>query len=130
LALTLAFWRGLAGGWLRALAAAAVLLAIANPALQREDRTALSDIVVVVVDDSASQRLSDRADQTAAALARVESALAALGNTETRVVRVPDGQGDEGTRAMTALAEVLAELPRARVAGAIVISDGQIHDAG
>lgn len=121
-------WRGLSGWWLRALTAAVVLVALANPALQEEDRTALSDIVLLVVDESASQGLSDRAAQTAAAVAAVEAEVAALPNTELRVVRLGDGAENAGTLAMTALAEALAAEPRARVAGAILISDGQVHD--
>jgi hypothetical protein len=58
--LAVALWRGLTGWWLRGLTAAVVLTALANPALQEEDRGALSDIVILVVDESASQRLGDR----------------------------------------------------------------------
>ena len=52
-----ALWRGLAGWWLRGFTAAVLLTALANPALQEEDRAPLSDIVIAVVDDSASQTL-------------------------------------------------------------------------
>ena len=128
LGIVVALWRGLAGWWLRGLTAAVLLLAIANPSLQKEDRAPLSDIVLAVVDDSASQRIGDRPSQTAAALAAVEAEVAALPNTELRVVRLGDAPGDEGTLLMTALAEALAEEPRARVAGAILITDGQAHD--
>ncbi len=128
LGIMVALWRGLAGWWLRGLTAAVLLLAIANPSLQEEDRAPLSDIVLAVVDDSASQRIGDRPSQTAAALAAVQAEVAALPNTELRVVRLGDAPGDEGTLLMTALAESLAEEPRARVAGAILITDGQAHD--
>ena len=67
--LVLAIWRRLAGWWLRGLAGVALLAAIANPSLQTEERQPLADIIVAVVDQSASQRISDRADQSAAALA-------------------------------------------------------------
>ena len=128
LGIVVALWRGLAGWWLRGLTAAVLLLAIANPSLQEEDRAPLSDIVLAVVDDSASQRIGDRPSQTAAALAAVQAEVAALPNTELRLVRLGDAPGDEGTLLMTALAEALAEEPRARVAGAILITDGQAHD--
>lgn len=128
--LALALWRGLAGWWLRGLTALAILAALANPSLQEEDRAPLTDIVLLVVDDSASQRLSDRADQTAAAIAAVEAEVAALDNTELRIVRFGDGPDNTGSLAMTALAEALAQEPRARVAGAILVSDGQVHDLG
>ncbi len=126
--LSLALWRGLTGWWLRGLAVAVVLLALANPALQEEDRAAQTDIVIAVVDESASQQLSDRPDQAADALAAIEAEVAALDNTELRVVRLGDGPEDAGTQAMTALAEAVAEEPRARIAGAILITDGQVHD--
>jgi len=121
-------WRGLSGWALRVLGAMALLAAIANPSLQREDREPLSDIVIAVVDDSASQRIGTRPAQSITALARVQAEVAALPNTELRVVRVGDGEGDAGTQLMTALAEALAEEPRARIAGAILITDGQAHD--
>ena len=126
--LGLAVLRGLSGWGLRALAAGVVLLALANPALQEEDRAPQSDIVIAVVDDSASQQLGARPAQTEAALAALQAEVAALENTELRVTRLGDGPEDAGTLAMTALAEALAEEPRARVAGAVIISDGQVHD--
>ncbi len=128
--LAVALWRGLTGWWLRGLALGVVLVALANPALQEEERSPLNDIVLLVVDDSASQGLGERAAQTEAAIARVEAEVAALPNTELRVRRLGDGEDDAGTLAMTALSEALAEEPRARVAGAIVITDGVVHDLG
>ena len=125
----LALWRGLAGWPLRALAAVALLAALANPALQSEERTALSDIVLVVADQSASQRIADRSDQTEAALAALAAEIADLG-MEMRLSRVGDGADNAGTLLMSELARMLAEEPRARVAGAILVTDGQLHDAG
>ncbi len=123
-----ALWRGLRGWWLRALAALALLAAIANPSLQQERREPLSDIVIAVVDESASQRIADRAGQTAAALANLEAEIADRPNTELRVIRVGDAEGDGGTRLMTALSETLAEEPMDRIAGVIFLSDGRLHD--
>ena len=123
-----AAWRGLKGWWLRALAAACVIAALAQPSLQSEERRPLSDIVLLVVDQSASQKIADRAAQTDMAVRRVEAEVAVLPNTELRKIIVGDGAEDAGTLAMTALAQALAEEPRARVAGAILVSDGQVHD--
>lgn len=125
-----ALWRGLSGWWLRGLTACALLAALANPSLQEEDRAPLTDIVLLVVDESASQGLADRAAQTAEAVAAIEAGVAALENTELRVVRFADGAEDAGSLAMTALTEALSEEPRARVAGAILVTDGQVHDMG
>jgi hypothetical protein len=127
-ATVLALWRGLSGWWLRALAGLALLAGIANPSLQREDREALSDIVIAVVDDSASQRLSTRPDQVAETLAALESEVAARDNTELRVIRMTDAEGDGGSLLMAALAEALAEEPQGRIAGIVLLTDGRIHD--
>jgi hypothetical protein len=126
--LALALWRGLQGWWLRALTLGVILVALSGPSLQREDRAALSDIVLLVVDDSASQKLGDRPAQTGAAIAAVQAEVASLPNTELRISHFGDGAENAGSLAMTALAEALADQPRSRVAGAILISDGQVHD--
>ena len=127
-AVALAAARRLPGWWLRLLAVAALAVALADPSLQTEDREPLSDILLIAVDDSASQGLADRVEQTEAALADLLDEAAADG-LDTRVARVPDGAGDAGTLAMTTLTEMLAEVPRDRVAGAVLISDGRVHDA-
>ena len=69
LGLALAIWRRLAGWVLRTLAALVLLAAIANPSLQSEERAALSDIVIAVVDESASQRLGQGGHQLRAPVA-------------------------------------------------------------
>lgn len=130
LAVGLSLWRGLSGWGLRALAAAALILGIANPSLQSEDRAPLSDIVIAVVDESASQRIADRPDQTERALEQLTAEVAALPNTELRVVRVGDAPGDGGTLLMGALAEALSEEPADRIAGMVLLSDGRLHDLG
>ncbi|MBT9244630.1 hypothetical protein KM031_06295 [Gemmobacter fulvus] len=123
-----ALWRGLAGWLPRAAAAFILLVALANPSLQQEDRAPLTDIVIAVVDESSSQTVGTRPAQTAAALARLRAEVASLPNTELREVTAQDAPGDGGTPLMAALAEALAEEPRARVAGAVLITDGQVHD--
>lgn len=121
-------WRRLLGWPLRAVAAVCLLAALANPSFQREQRDGLTDIVIAVVDESSSQTLSDRAAQTEAALTRVRAEIAAMDRTELRVVRVPDGADNGGTALMSAMAEAVAQEPAARLAGAILITDGQVHD--
>lgn len=123
-----ALWRGLAGWIWRGLAAAVLLAALANPSLQQEQREALSDIVLVVVDESASQNISDRADQTASALDDLSARINARPNTELRLAKVLDADGDGGTLMMRTLTEALAEIPQSRLAGVVFLSDGQVHD--
>ncbi len=123
-----ALWRGGRGWWLRGLAAIALLVAISNPSYQVEQREPLSDIVLMVVDRTASQQIGVRAEQTDAAIARITEAVDALPDTELRQVTLRDGDDNAGSLAMAALAELAAEQPRARIAGAVLVSDGLVHD--
>ncbi|MGM0662292.1 MAG: hypothetical protein ACQEUH_14085 [Pseudomonadota bacterium] len=126
--LILAVRRGLSGWAFRALAGLAVLAALLDPTFQQEDRTPLSDIVLLIEDESASQGLSNRAAQTADTADTLASRLEARDNTEVRRITVPDAPDNGGTRAMTALSRAMAEEPRGRIAGALVLSDGRVHD--
>ncbi|WP_299027026.1 hypothetical protein [uncultured Sulfitobacter sp.] len=129
LGVLLALVRGLRGWGLRGLAGAVVLAALAGPSFQQEDRAPLSDIVLMLEDSSASQKLGDRTAQTTQAADRLAAQIEARPNTELRRVIVPDGEGDAGTQMLTTLSEALAEEPRARVAGIVALTDGRVHDA-
>jgi len=129
LGILLALVRGLNGWALRALAGLVLLAALSGPSFQQEDRAPLTDIVLMLEDESASQRLGDREAQTTAAADRLAAQIEARPNTELRRIAVPDGQGDSGTRLMAALTDALAEEPRARVAGIVALTDGRVHDA-
>lgn len=124
----LALWRGLSGWALRGLAALVLLAALAGPVYQLEDRSPMSDIVVLIEDESASQGLGGRTEQMSAALDALTDDLANRANTDVRRVTVPDGVGDAGTELMSALNDALAEEPSARIAGIIALSDGRVHD--
>ena len=126
--IALASWRGLSGWALRALACGVVLAALTGPVYQQEDREPLSDIVLLLEDKSASQQLGDRASITQTTTDALAARLEARDNTEVRRVTVPDGVDNSGTQAMAALSEALAEEPRARIAGTILLSDGRLHD--
>ena len=81
--LILAILRGLNGWALRGLAAAVVLGALANPSYQQEDRAPLSDIVLLVEDESASQKLGDRAAQAADATTHMSNTMV-MPSTQTQ----------------------------------------------
>lgn len=119
------------GAFLRLLAMAALLLAIANPSLRQETRESLPNIAVVVVDESQSQHAAGRMAEVAAARDALQKTLALKPNLEVRVVTARDrGEGDrQVTELFGALNEALADVPTDRLAGAVLITDGQIHDA-
>ena len=124
----IALMRGLSGWALRGLGALLVVGALVQPMYQSEDRTPLKDIVVLLIDQSASQTLLDRARTTENRTAEIEAALAARPNTQVHRIEVNDGPDDTGSLLMTALSEQLSKLPSERIAGIILLSDGLLHD--
>ncbi|MBI4183385.1 MAG: hypothetical protein HY521_05245 [Proteobacteria bacterium] len=123
------------GAWLRLIALTALALALANPELVREEREPLSDVAILLIDDSPSQQIAPRPEQGAAALKHVRERLARFPDLEVRELRLsaqPETGEDgapEGTRLFGELARALAEVPRGRLAGVLAITDGQAHDA-
>jgi len=128
--LVLAMRRGLAGWALRALAALVLIAALSGPSFRQEERDPLSDIVLLVEDRSASQRLADRSASTAEAAETLAARIEARDNTDLRRVTVDDAPDNRGSLVMGVLSDALAELPRGRIAGAVLLSDGQVHDIG
>ena len=131
LALAFGAWRRARGILWRTAALAMLLTIMANPSLVEEKRAALRDIAVMVVDESASQGIGDRRAATEAAAAAISERLGRQGDLDLRVVRTgrqQPGSGDDGTKLFTALNRTLADIPRQRLAGVIMVTDGQVHD--
>src|SRR5262249_24114778 len=117
------------GALIRAVALGLLVLALANPSFTREDREPLSSVAVVVVDKSPSQNFGNRTEQTEAARAQVVQRLQRIPGMDVRVVEAGKADGEtDGTRLFGALSAALADVPTDRVAGAVIISDGRIHD--
>ncbi len=119
-------------GW-RLVAACGLLAALMNPVAVEEDREARADVLAVLVDRSPSQALAGRGATTDQALAYIKQAAGRLRNLELRVIEA--GGADEGavrpvdgTRLFKALRRAIADVPEDRMAGTIVITDGQVHD--
>jgi hypothetical protein len=125
------FWRARRGAVLRALSYALLLLAIANPHLKQEDREPLNDILAVVVDDSQSQTIAGRNERTEAIRKTLEERLKSFPNLDLRFVHssstASDGERD-GTMLFTDLGKALADVPPDRLAGVVMITDGEVHD--
>ncbi|WBU54282.1 hypothetical protein [Paracoccus sp. SCSIO 75233] len=127
LVLTVALWRGLRGAWWRGGTLLLIAAALAGPGVERGTARALSDIVLLVDDRSASQSLPGRRAQTEAALERYTAELSGWPDTEVR--RITVGDDEDGTLLGDALAKAIAAEPADRFAGAVVVSDGLAHDA-
>jgi hypothetical protein len=117
------------GALIRVGALALFVLALANPSFTKEDRDPLTSIAAVVVDKSPSQEFGDRTQQTEAARAQLAERLGHIPGLEVRFVEAGQSDGEtDGTRLFSALEAALSDVPRDRVAGAILITDGRVHD--
>ena len=112
----------------RAGAVAILWLILANPSLVIEKREPIRDVAVVVVDESRSQGLEQRAERTKAALAHIRETVKRLGNLDLRIIRAGDDPSQDGTHLFGVLDRALSDIPRKRLAGVIILSDGQVHD--
>jgi hypothetical protein len=114
---------------LRAIALALFVLALANPSITREDREPLTSVAAVIVDKSPSQDFGERQQQTEAVRAALAERLGRIAGLEVRFVEAGQADGEtDGTRLFTALYSALSDVPSDRVAGAILITDGRVHD--
>ncbi len=117
------------GAVVRTIALLLMVLALANPSFTREDREPLTSVAVVVVDKSPSQNFGDRLQQTETARAALIERLGRISGLEVRTVEAGQSDGEtDGTRLFSALGSALADVPPDRVAGAILLTDGRVHD--
>jgi len=117
------------GAAVRAVAMLLMVLALANPSFTREDRDPIPSVAAVIVDKSPSQDFGDRRQQTEAARAALVERLSHIPGLEVRVAEAGEADGEhDGTRLFSALSSTLADVPPDRIAGAIMITDGRVHD--
>lgn len=121
----------LSGSLLRGLGLGLLLLALMNPSLRHEERDPLNNIVVVLVDKSPSQILSQRIKLVETTQQALEGKLKAIENLDIEFVSIDgeDENSEDGTLGFSRLREALSRVPANRVAGVVMITDGQIHDA-
>ncbi len=132
LLIALLWLRRARGALWRSAAVIGLLAALVNPTAVVEERRPLPDVALVVVDDSPSQAIGQRQERTQAALKALQDRLAGQKDLEMRVVHAgkPTGAGgNEGTRLFEAVDRALADVPRSRLSGVIMLTDGQVHDA-
>lgn len=119
------------GSLLRLSAWIAISLALFNPSLVSEDRQQLKNIVAVITDSSASQKLGNREQQSEKIRAAVIEKIGRFDNFEVRELVVRDqlsAATDASTALFKGLKTVLQDVPPEQVGGAIFITDGQVHD--
>ncbi len=121
-------WLRAPGTLYRAAALAVLLILLANPTLREEDREPIDDVAVLLIDKSASMSLGNRSKIRDEAVDRLKSQLALVADLDLRVVESDQAAKDGGTALFGALDGAIADIPRDRLAGVMVVSDGQVHD--
>lgn len=117
------------GAVMRTIAMAMLVLALANPSMTREDRDPIPSVAAVIIDKSPSQEFGDREAQTEQARETLVDRLKRVPGLEVRVAEAGAADGEtDGTRLFNALSSALADVPPDRIAGAVMITDGRVHD--
>ena len=129
LVVALVAWQRLRGAVFRAGACALLIAALFNPVLLRETRDRLPGIVTLIIDESPSQTLDGRNIQAEAALEALRQRIAALGKFDIREVRAGTDPEADGTELFSALTGAMDDVPPGQIAGAIMVTDGIVHDA-
>ena len=118
------------GAPLRAAALGLMVLALANPSLTREDRDPdpVGRCRHCRQEPEPEFRRSRAADRSRTRGTLVER-LKRIPGLEVRVAEAGAADGEtDGTKLFSALSSTLADVPPDRVAGAILITDGRVHD--
>jgi len=110
-----------------------LLIALANPVWVEKQKEAQSDIALILIDDSPSQRISDRPAQIENARHHILEELGQAGKElEIKTLKLSELLGKDTLQAesliVKALNRALSDIPTNRHAGSILITDGQSHD--
>lgn len=116
-------------GWmLRPLPGLILLALLGNPHVVQEQRVSLPDVAFVVSDSSGSMAYGDRITQRDESTAALSDMMRSQPGLDVRTLRVSNAPDHRGTRLLGALEQAAADVPPQRRAGAILLTDGQIHD--
>ncbi len=121
-------WRRGTGAIARLFALVVLILALANPLIVTETREGLDDVVALVVDRTQSQDIGTRQADTERTLNALRERLDEMNGLEVREVEVRT-DAERGTPLFNGLGAVIGQIPIDRFAGAVMITDGQAHDA-
>jgi hypothetical protein len=125
-------WFRQRGSVFRFIALLALAAALFNPVFLNEEREPLKSVVALIVDRSQSQDIGDRTKQTEEALAGLQQRLGRFKQFDVRVVEAGKSEAAEErteTRLFGALEGAFRDVPPSRIGGAIMITDGEVHDA-
>ncbi len=119
-----------AGVITRTLCVTGFLLVFLNPSLVEEQREQVNDVAVIVTDHSPSQKIGEREARTDKALEALKKNIEGHAGIDLRVIDAPLSNASTAreTKLFEAVDQALADVPAARRAGVILLTDGQVHD--
>ena len=102
-----------------------IILSISNPTIISENRENIPDTVAVVLDLSPSQDINNRKDIAQKTYNNIKNELEKINNLDVRLKTI---NGERGSKIFEPLNSMIGDVPAERLAGAIIITDGQISD--
>lgn len=117
----------------RFLILAGLFFLLVNPTFVTENRQYLKDTVLVITDQTDSQKYGNRLDQTNEAFAQIQKEIASYPNLElkTATAKTPlslEAGAPGGSRLFEERFRLLQSLSPNEIAATIFITDGQVHD--
>ena len=119
--------------WARIVAFAIIVLVLLNPQATTESRTPIDEKMIIIVDESASQKIDGRDLKAEHALTRLQDELIKYPTIKPVIIRT-DGQEESlrsksaGTSLFPYLNKALSEFNDNEVSSIVMISDGQVSD--
>ena len=113
------------GSVFRTLTLIIIIFSLMNPKIIAENKIDIPDIVALIIDLSPSQNINDRHLLAQKASKLIEERLNKNKNIEVRSKTIDE---KNSTKIFGELSKLTGDIPRNRIAGAIIITDGQIHD--
>ncbi|MBL4667238.1 MAG: hypothetical protein JKY04_07670, partial [Sneathiella sp.] len=118
----------------RLLLLVSIFFILLGPAIISENRSYLNDIVLLIVDETNSQLIGNRARQIQETKNSLVKELSQFKDIDVQITSVTSGSSivsrkPDGTHLIEARSAALEALPKERIAATIMITDGQIHDA-
>ncbi len=124
-------WKKVPDFYARALFFLLLALLLLDPSVVREVRRPLPDKLVIVVDDSPSEKIAGRDQAAQKILAHIKSELKSMPDVQPVVVHAgqdPASLRNQDTELFSVLRDRLSDLPLSRIAGTVFITDGEVDD--
>ncbi len=124
-------WKKAPDFYARALFFLLLALLLLDPSIIREVRKPLPDKLVIVVDESPSEKIANRDKEAEKILAHIKSELKSMQGVQPVVVHAgqdPASLRNQDTELFSVLRDRLSDLPLSRIAGTVFITDGQVND--